>query len=332
MNYNTQKSEKANICENILVKPSDFLAKPTAFKNQNILLSKIHLLNKHESKAKIAMNCGNLLEVSVNANNERKLKRANFCKARLCPFCNSRLALKRRANLSCVLHKLYKTEKQQLLFLTLTVRNCCGDELRQEIKKIFSAWRYMSDKNPLFKQSIKGWYRSLEVTHNKETDEYHPHLHIVLSVNPEYFTTAYYITQQTWVDMWKSALKINYEPIVHICKEYKNKNSKAELDVISEACKYATKSTDYIIPSDLILSAKIVEVYDKALRRQRLVAYGGILKSIHEKLKLDESNYDDPNIEKDLNCRIEHYIWSFRLRKYQPFNPQQTASFKNDSS
>jgi plasmid rolling circle replication initiator protein Rep len=316
MNYNIKKDKKTN-----LTKEQNFLQKPTDKKVKNILLSKIHKLNDNPSKSSRAFNCGNYLEFTVSCENERKLTNANFCKSRLCPMCNWRLSQKRFSNLSNVIEQLYQQGKYQLLFLTLTVKNCDGKDLRQEIKKMLSAWSYISHKNPIFNTSIHGWFRALEVTYNQKLNNYHPHLHVVLAVKPYYFDGKYYITQQKWVDMWQSALKIDYEPIVHICKEYKNKNRQSESTLISEASKYATKDTDYIIPNDMKLSANIVEVLDSAMRSVRLIAYGGILKTIHEKLKLDDSNYEDKITDKDLNSTIEYYKWYIGYGKYQLFNP-----------
>ena len=319
MNYNTTKSKKTTTDKKYLIKPTDK-------KLKTILLSKIHKINNHESKAKRAFSCGNFMEFYVYPNNERKLKFANFCKARLCPMCNWRLSAKRFSNLSRVINELKRIDNYQLLFLTLTVKNCSGDALHQEIKKQLRAWSYLTDNNSMFKKSIKGWFRALEVTPNTERDDYHPHLHIVLAVKPHYFKTGYYIPQQTWTDIWQSVLKLDYKPIVHICKEYRSKKRNGESTLISEASKYATKDTDYIIPKDLNLSAKIVEVLDRALRSVRLIAYGGILKEIKEKLKLDEVNYADSIINKDLNSIIERYRWNIGLGKFQPFNPQQKVS------
>jgi plasmid rolling circle replication initiator protein Rep len=236
-------------------------------------------------------------------------------------MCNWRLSQKRFSNLSTVIEQLYQEGRYQLLFLTLTVRNCDGKDLRQEIKKMLSSWSYISHNNPIFKKSIHGWFRALEVTYNQKENNYHPHLHVVLAVKPYYFDGKYYITQQKWVEIWQSALKIDYEPIVHICKEYKNKNRQSESTLISEASKYATKDTDYIIPNNIKLSANIVEVLDSALRSVRLIAYGGILKTIHEKLKLDESSYEDKVTDRDLNITIEYYKWHIGYGKYQSFNP-----------
>lgn len=324
MNYNTKKDKKTN-----LIKEHDFLKKPTEKKVKNIMLSKIHQINNNQAKSSRAFNCGNFLEFSKNIEGNYKLVSANFCKARLCPMCNWRLSRKRFSNLSTVIEQLYKDGKYQLLFLTLTVKNCDGKDLRQEIKNILSAWRYMSDKNSMFKKSIHGWFRALEVTYNQETNTYHPHLHVVLAVKPYYFNGQYYITQQKWIEMWQSALKIDYEPIVHICKEYKNKNRQSESTLISEASKYATKDTDYIIPSDMKLSANIVDVLDSALRRVRLIAYGGILKTIHEKLKLDESSYEDRVTNESLQNVIEYYRWHIGYKEYRPFNPKKRAENVN---
>lgn len=76
----------------------------------------------------------------------------------------------------------------------------------------------------------------------------------------------------------------------------KHKNSNSDnplersglLNAICEVVKYTVKDKDYIIPYDWDLSQDIVSVLDKALDHRRLVAWGGVLAKIHNKLDLDD--------------------------------------------
>ena len=44
---------------------------------------------------------------------------------------------------------------------------------------------------------IKGYVRKLEITYNKERDDYNPHFHVLIAVNKSYFTDKnYYINQK----------------------------------------------------------------------------------------------------------------------------------------
>lgn len=65
-------------------------------------------------------------------------------------------------------------------FLTLTVKNCKGSELRDQLvtlKKEFFLLRKAIKKQ--YKLKIDGM-RKIEVTYNKQSDTYHPHFHILM--------------------------------------------------------------------------------------------------------------------------------------------------------
>ena len=303
MNNTTELSSNVN-----------FLEKPTQKKLRNEFLSECHKMNDNDKKAFKARTCGSYLEFAVYPN-EKKLKSANFCKARLCPMCNWRLSQQRFGNLSAVTD-LAKSNKYHLLFLTLTARNVTGTELKNEIKRFFDAWRNLTRYSEDFKRSVHGWFRALEVTYNKDDDTYHPHLHIVLSVKSTYFKNSnYYISQKKWSEIWKHYLNLDYIPVVHIQKVYTKKGSSAE----KEASKYTVKDTDYLIENNLKLSAKVVQILDDSLRRVRLIAYGGILKKYYAEMKLNEENLTDDleNITEEIAYVIKKYRWNFGSKIYQ---------------
>ncbi|WP_373385776.1 protein rep, partial [Klebsiella pneumoniae] len=60
--------------------------------------------------------------------------------------------------------------------------------------------------------------RSTEITVNEQDGSYNQHLHVLLFVKSSYFTgdSVNYITQAEWTDLWQRALKVDYEPVVHV--------------------------------------------------------------------------------------------------------------------
>ena len=52
---------------------------------------------------------------------------------------------------------------------------------------------------------MRSWFRSLEVTYNKDRDDYHPHFHALLMVPHHYFykDRGLYIPHEKWLDLWK---------------------------------------------------------------------------------------------------------------------------------
>jgi plasmid rolling circle replication initiator protein Rep len=295
----------------------DFLTKPTSKKISNLFLSEIYNLLDHPNKFLALKKCATYLQFAKNTEtNERRLLWGNYCQKRLCPVCMQRLSMKRFANLSAVTSVAAKEQKLQFLFLTLTAKSVAGSELKSEIKKYFDSWRNLTRYSPEFKKGVHGWFRSLEVTYNQDTDEYHPHLHILLAVKSTYFkTSGYYITQKKWAEIWAHYLNIDYSPIVDIRKTYSKKSdSSAE----QEAAKYTIKEDNYIKKYSKNLTKKIVEVLDYSLKRVRLIAYGGVLKTIHNQLKLDDDSLDlEGEISPEISEIIENYRWKFGFDSYK---------------
>jgi len=279
------------------------------------------------SKAFRVHNCGSYLEIKTYIEDgSTKLHSGKFCKVRLCPMCSWRLSEKRFSNLSKVIEILHVSGKYHLLFLTLTVKNPEGADLKQTIKQMLKSWSYLSDNSSSFNRSVAGWFRAIEITYNQEFDTYHPHIHVVLAVKQSYFS-RYYISQKEWVAMWRSALKVDYDPVVDICKEYKKDKSST---LISEASKYATKDSEYLISDNQELTNKVVDILDKSLHRVRLIAYGGILKEIYEKLNLDDSFKDkEKQVVDGVVLYIIHaYRWMIGFQKYKKIDTELPI-FKN---
>lgn len=286
-----------------------------------------------KSKQYRVSDCGTFLEFKRFINdNSMKLNKANFCKVRLCPMCSWRRSLKIYGQVSKIMDEVVKNEDLEFIFLTLTTRNCEGQDLSNTIDNIFNAFNKMT-KRVKFKKSVKGYFRALEVTHNLNImsdwfDTYHPHLHCILVVNKSYFKKPdIYITQEEWTSLWKDVLKVDYTPIVDV-RRFKDRNGKGIEKSIAETAKYTVKSDDYIIKDDVTdeiietLTDDAVLVLDKALANRRLVAFGGILKEYHKKLNLDDMedgdlvNTDNEDLREDLEFIIERYSWNIGYKQY----------------
>jgi plasmid rolling circle replication initiator protein Rep len=273
----------------------------------------------------------------------KKLNQANFCRLRLCPMCSWRRSLKLVNQLRLITHEANQRRQLKWLFLTLTVRNVDGSLLSDEITHIFQAWQRLSQRR-VFRQSVVGWFRALEVTINTQNWTYHPHLHVLLAVQPSYFSGAKYISQDKWVSLWQESLRVDYIPIVDIrtIKPKRNRNRENKIlerqeqalhSAVLEAAKYPIKFNNYIIKGDTHSTDKIIKVLDKSLSYRRLIAYGGLLKLIWNELKqggiieeIDESHNATPielNMNEDCQCptcgsdMLEHmYIWNVGVGSY----------------
>lgn len=261
-------------------------SKWTDKKRQSTYLSEIFESLGMVEKAIRIKECGSFIEFSKFENNI-KLTNANFCKTRLCPMCNWRRSLKIFAQLSKIMDSL-KNKDYQFLFLTLTVKNCKDFELKDTIDNLMNGWNKFNQRKN-FKESILGYYRALEITVNLETNEYHPHFHVILAVSPSYFKkTGLYIKNKDWAKMWQESVNIDYLPIVDIRKVKSKTNNKKDLgSVVAETAKYTVKDSDYLT-GDKEKDKQKIWILENALSKRRLIAMGGVFKEVHKKINLDD--------------------------------------------
>lgn len=274
------------------------------------------------NRAERVSNCANFLEFKrYFETNERKLHKGYFCKDPLCPGCTKRRSMKIYGQTAKVMEEAIK--KYDFLFLTLTVKNCSAENLKETIDLMFSSWSKFF-KRKAIKIAFKGYFRALEITHNTDFnspsyDTYHPHFHAILAVRKGYFTGKEYIKHSELVRIWRESLGVDYDPIVDITR-FRAANNKQMSKSLAEAAKYTVKDNDYLIEGDIDLTDASVYILALALRSRRLIAYGGVLKDIHKILNLDDpldgdlintdSNTEDYS---NLSYIIETFRWGVGL-------------------
>ena len=259
-------------------------------KKDTLRLADVYGAAQDGKRADKAAWCSTWLEYLATGDlSKRQLYHMNACHQRLCPLCGARRAHQMAARLRKVLEAVEAIHPGvEFIFLTLTVQNVPGDKLRDTLTLLTGAWSKLTRRRSV-DRAIKGWFRAIEITRNRSQDTYHPHIHAVLAVEPNYFTRSngLYITQQRWREMWQESLKANYLPIVHIEKT-KSKGGKSAEAAAVEAAKYCTKSSDYIGKAlPLAEAAKVAEVYTAALSRKRMTALGGWLLEAEQSLGVD---------------------------------------------
>lgn len=270
--------------------------------------------NINPKKAERLRECATFLSYKKTENGMR-LDRANFCRVRLCPVCQWRRSLKVFGQTCKVLDAYESKGKHAYAMLTLTLKNCEADELKACIDGMTKAWDRMT-RTAKWKRVVLGWYRGTEVTHNLDANTYHPHFHVLLAFRKSYFTSRYYMKHEEWRDMWKQALRIDYDPVVSIEKCY-GSNAAA----IAEVTKYSTKPDDFLIPDDWDLTEESVRVLDAALDRRRFVAFGGELAKIRQELALEDPEQGDlVHVEDDASAAasgaVFTYFWYSGYRQY----------------
>ena len=273
--------------------------------------------------------CGTLLSFKKIEEDLKKLFKANFCKDRLCPMCSWRRSMKVFGQVSKVMDRALEDKEYRFLFLTLTVKNCTGEELSKVIDKMFKSLKLFFQRKEV-KNIVIGYFRGLEVTHNldknsKDYDTYHPHFHIILMVNKSYFKkTDKYLTQKDWTNLWKDCLKVDYTPIVNI-KAFKTASKEQTRKSVCEVAKYTVKDNDYLI-EDIEMTDNTVAILNNALKGRRLIAFGKEFRKIHKELNLDDAekgdliNTDiDDTVRPEIEEVIENYKWNFGFKQYFKF-------------
>ena len=277
-----------------------------------------------KKKAERLRSCGKFLLFDVDENNNKRLVSANSCRVRLCPLCSWRRSLKCFHDTMQIVQYMQENDAKAYIFVTLTVKNCVAEKLSETLDLLFSAVKRLYERKEV-RCAWLGCVRNLEVTHNVDInnalcyDTYHPHLHMLVSVNKSYFKDKRYISRAKLARLWKECLRVDYLPQVDI-RACKGTDAKA----VAECSKYATKASDYIIFDDWNLTIDTVRTLDKALANRRLVNYAGIMRDVKRLLKISDVDDDNVDLTRVSDCdsnfsikqKQELYFWHSGYSQY----------------
>lgn len=256
-------------------------------KHINAILAEHLIKTKQARKAERVKECSNSLSFKVwrDAEQTAKLHTINLCRERLCANCATALARQKFGELNFAF-----AGESGIYHIILTVDNCPGRELRQTLSKMQKAFKAF-----MRKLDTSFYYRSYEVTHNKEEDTYHPHIHTLVKL-------AKLISRKKATELWsecihKAGIRTKYAYCQVCVKKVK------DADAYFELCKYVTKPTD-LTPE----TVKVLEPAVKGLQLKRGSA------EVTEKLKeyrhLNEAERKAKEAELDkYGWDIELYIW-----------------------
>ena len=259
--------------------------------------------------------CGSYLRFAETAEG-RKLVEANFCRVRLCPLCQWRRSLKLFSQVSEITDYILSEKKVRFLFVTLTVRNCEGEDLPSTLDRMNEGFKLLvrkkmtlAETKPL-SENLLGYMKAIEVTYNIKTKRYHPHIHCVFEVKPSYFGKDY-IKHSQWIEIWKRVMRLDYEPSVSI-KAIKDSSSKA----VAEVAKYPVKLDGLFKIKDKNEQSRVLIVMKRALHKRRLLTFGGDFREVKRKLKLEDVETTNDLIHLD-NEERELNIIAFTIFKYR---------------
>ena len=282
----------------------------------------LHILEfKKASRVKA---CAEVLEFMVDEETgEMSLANVWFCKSRLCPMCNWRRTMKHSIQTQKVVAEVIRRKpKARWLFLTLTVKNVYdGEELNKSLSAMAQGFHKLM-KYKKVKKNLIGFMRATEVTVNKIDNSYNQHMHVLLCVEPSYFNSSEnYINQKEWTQLWKRAMKLDYDPIVDIrAIRPKNKYKSDIKSAIDETAKYPIKDTDFMTDDEEKNLQRVADL-EKGLYRKRLISYGGLLKEVHKEMNLDDAEDGDlVHVDDEDEASLDGYsilaIWNWERKNY----------------
>lgn len=271
-------------------------------------------------------NCGETLRFR-KIGNHLKLYQTWFCHKRLCPLCNWRRSMKNSSQLKQIIAETVAREpKGRFLFLTLTVKNVnTSEELKTSLRQLTKAFGKLSRYKQVAK-NLLGYLRSTEITVNEQDMSYNQHLHVLLFVKSSYFKNSNnYLAQAEWAKLWQKALKVDYEPVVHVqaVKANKRKGTDSLQASAEETAKYEVKSADYMTADDE-RNLVVIKNLEYALAGTRQISYGGLLKQVKQDLQLEDvENGDlvhvgDEDYTKEQMEAAEEVVakWDFNKQNY----------------
>ncbi len=168
------------------------------------------------------------------------------------------------------------------------------------------SWQRMVQRK---KFSAVGWIRSTEVTRGNDNSA-HPHFHCLLLVKPSYFS-HFYIKQKDWVEMWRSCLRADYDPVVDI-RAIRRDSSPCEL--IPEILKYCVKEADLVANREWFLELT------RQMHRMRTIATGGVLKDYLKQLEEEPEDLigkDNLKTEDEFDEGHLYFEWKYQEKKYK---------------
>lgn len=286
---------------------------------------KMHIIS--EGRAQRMKECGTLLDVVYcNDCDSYSVRSANLCRDRFCPVCNWRLSLQRYVNMNTLFTELYMAYPDIVVsFVTLTVKSCKVDELSTTMDRMSKAWHNLLCRRPL-KRIIKGTAKSVEVTYNEKTKEFHPHYHILIAWESPDKRIAETNSKEFIANWLSCCLKNNlvanikaqnaksvFGEVIDFNGEQKPSMARA----VAEVFKYAFKSKQL---DDMPLT--IFRKFAQEFSGKRLVSFTGIIAEYAKVMKIDTEKVDaDETITICNHCGSVNldkmlYEWSFGESAY----------------
>jgi plasmid rolling circle replication initiator protein Rep len=192
---------------------------------------------------------------------EGKIKKKFDCKSRYCPVCSDKLKKREREKIR---KKLQEIKEKNYLLMTLNGNNVTEDKLKHEIEDNNRAFISLM-RLDLFKRTVTGYIKAVEITYINEKSTYLPHLHVILVVKGGY----------------RKYMKLNTDK-EKIKKQWNKHKKSHDLFMDIQSVRDIDKVMSYLTVSQKKRYTEIGQEELKGIIRairnkKRLYSYGGIL-------------------------------------------------------
>lgn len=255
-------------------------------------------------------NCGTTIALQNG-----KIKSANFCRDRLCPMCNYRRSQKMFSQNMTVYEKI-KAEHPEYrqLFLTLTVPNVPLWQLKETLRAMSSSWNRFRNHRAVKREPIVGYCKKLEITYNKEVHTYHPHYHVMLTVD------GWASRIEDYVKWWSASVQKGRQLVCYI------ESVDGDAKSVAEMSKYMTKSDDILESledSEISAAEEKWFMYRAAVFAVREMTFGGIWREYRRELgyvDIEDDDLTDIEVITHSDAPIIWYEWQHAAGCYVVFD------------
>jgi len=309
------------------IKKKDFITEllddDTQSKNANV---KAYTFLKHSKNIKMSNerlerihDCGNILKYAINEEEKtKKLLYTETCNSRFCSRCQKMKSIKNGQKIFTTTNYLKQEKGYEFIFITLTVPNVPGEQLKDELKKINQAIDKLMQRKRYRKEVIKAFITKVEVTYNRKRNDYHPHIHILGAVEKDYFrkSNENYINQEQLLKDWQECTNDKTINQVNI-QAIKGKDDKTLMKSILEISKYEGKSSDFTV------NQVVFDTFYHALNGARLIRYNREYKDLVAIYEIDKFGlFNDYKMEIDENGNFTSKLialWNFKDKEYKKY-------------
>ena len=192
---------------------------------------------------------------------EGEIKKKFNCNSRYCPICSNKLKLKEQRKMR---KKLEEVKEKNYLLMTLNGNNVTENNLKHEIEDNNRAFVSLM-RLDLFKRTVTGYIKAVEITYINEKSTYLPHLHVILVVKGGY----------------RKYMKLNTDK-ERIKKQWNKHKKSHDLFLDIQSVRDIDKVMSYLTVSQKKRYTEIgleeLKGIIRAIRnKKRLYSYGGIL-------------------------------------------------------